>query len=115
MTDTDHSARFSLAGRTALVTGAGRGLGWEIARAMAQAGAHVLLNGRDLGVLSAKVDLLVSDGLSAAAAQFDVADRDVCDDWIVACDGAIDILVNNVGMRHRKPIPDTPPEKFTEM
>ena len=52
MTDTDHSARFSLAERTALVTGAGRGLGWEIARAMAQAGAHVLLNGRDLGVFN---------------------------------------------------------------
>ena len=67
MTDTDHSARFSLAGRTALVTGAGRGLGWEIAQAMAQAGAHVLLNGRDLSVLSARVETLVTAGLSAAA------------------------------------------------
>ncbi|HJS30402.1 MAG TPA: SDR family NAD(P)-dependent oxidoreductase, partial [Alphaproteobacteria bacterium] len=38
---------FSLAGRVALVTGSGRGLGLAIARGLAGAGAHVVLNGRD--------------------------------------------------------------------
>ena len=38
--------QFRLDGRTALVTGSGRGLGWEMARALAEAGARVLLHGR---------------------------------------------------------------------
>ena len=115
MNRVDHTARFSLAGRTALVTGSGRGLGWEIAQAMAQAGAHVLLNGRDLAGLSTRVESLISAGLSAAAAQFDVAKRALSDAWIAEFEGTIEILVNNVGMRHRKKIKDTPREMFTEM
>ena len=115
MAASDHNIRFSLAGRNALVTGSGRGLGWEIARAMAQAGAHVLLNGLDLSVLSMRVESLVTMGLSAATAQFDLADRTASDAWIAGFEGKIDILVNNVGMRHRKKIPNTPPEKFSEM
>ena len=115
MAASDHNIRFSLAGRNALVTGSGRGLGWEIARAMAQAGAHVLLNGRDLSVLSMRMESLVTMGLSAATAQFDLADRTASDAWIAGFEGKIDILVNNVGMRHRKKIPNTPPEKFSEM
>ena len=38
--------QFRLDGRTALVTGSGRGLGWEMARGLAEAGARVLLHGR---------------------------------------------------------------------
>lgn len=115
MTASDHLTRFSLAGRTALVTGAGRGLGWEIAKAMAEAGAHVLINGRDAGTLNDRADELAQAGLSAKAACFDVADRAASDAWIAAHDASIDILVNNVGMRHRKPMADTPPKVFTEM
>lgn len=115
MSVSDHLTRFSLAGRTALVTGAGRGLGWEIAKAMAQAGAHVLINGRDAGSLQTRAGDLTGAGLSAEAACFDVADRAASDAWIAARDGPIDILVNNVGMRHRKKMADTPPEIFSEM
>lgn len=115
MTGNDHQSRFSLAGKTALVTGAARGLGWEIARAMAQAGAAVLLNGRDAASLAARVDTLSGEGLTALAAPFDVSDRTVSDAWIGGFDGPIDILVNNVGMRHRKPVAETPPEAFADM
>ena len=80
---------------------------------MAQAGAHVLLNGRELAVLSTRVESLISAGLSAAVAQFDVANRALSDAWIAEFEGTIEILVNNVGMRHRKKIKDTPREMFT--
>ena len=115
MTASDHLTRFSLAGRTALVSGAGRGLGWEIAKAMAEAGALVLINGRDAGTLNDRAGELAEAGLSAEAACFDVADRAASDAWIDGHDGPIDILVNNVGMRHRKKMADTSPEAFTEM
>ena len=111
----DHHARFSLAGQTALITGAARGLGWEIAHAMAQAGATVLLNGRDRDALQTRVDQLEQETLPATVALFDVADRESSDAWIDVYAKPVDILVNNVGMRHRKPIPQTPPEEFSRM
>ncbi|TIV25608.1 MAG: SDR family NAD(P)-dependent oxidoreductase, partial [Mesorhizobium sp.] len=46
---------FSLAGRTALVTGSVRGLGFEMARGLAEAGARVILNGREPATLEAAV------------------------------------------------------------
>ena len=55
---------FSLKGRTALVTGASRGLGFAMAEALAQAGAHVMLNGRDARTLGGAVEL---EGGTAAA------------------------------------------------
>jgi len=109
------AASFSLAGKTALVTGAARGLGWEIAQAMARAGAHVLINGRDGERLAALAAELGAAGLQASAAGFDVADQTARDAWFGEFHGPIDILVNNVGARHRKPIADCPPEDFTAM
>ena len=50
---------FSLAGKVALITGASRGLGWAMAQAMAAAGGHVVLNGRDPSVLAERVQTLV--------------------------------------------------------
>lgn len=115
MTHQHHLDRFSLAGKTALVTGAPRGLGWCIARAMAEAGATVLLNGRDPARLAELVSELAGEGLSSVAACFDVADRDAADGWIAAQGRNVDILVNNVGLRHRKPLADTPPDAFSMM
>ncbi|MCL5777455.1 SDR family oxidoreductase [Limibaculum sp. FT325] len=110
MTHLAHLARFDLTGRTALVTGAGRGLGFEIARALAEAGAHVWLNGRDAGRLEGRVEVLAGEGLSAAAAPFDVTDHAAAARWFEMAHSAPDILVNNATLRDRRPTPELSPE-----
>ena len=98
---------FDLAGRTALVTGGGSGLGLAMARGLAEAGARVVLNGRGLAKLDAAAAALKSVGLQAETAAFDVTDSAAVAAGIadlVARFGAIDILVNNAGVQHRAPI-----------
>ena len=66
---------FSLAGKIILVTGASRGLGRAMAAAMADAGAHVVLNGRDLAALEAASKAISDSGGSVETAAFDVTDE----------------------------------------
>ena len=98
-------AMFDLSGKVALVTGSTRGLGYEMARALARQGAHVLVNGRDAIQVQRVVTALQSEGGQASAAAFDVAQADpsqaMLDAWWTAGNG-IDILVNNVGIRDRR-------------
>ena len=97
---------FDLAGRVALVTGAYRGLGFAIARGLAQAGATVILNGRKPAELAEAAGKLVADGLAADVATFDVTRRDAVHAAVaavVARHGAVDILVNNAGIQRRAP------------
>ncbi len=97
---------FNLQGRRALVTGSSGGIGLALARAMAQAGAHVILNGRDAGKLSAALATLQAEGLSASSEGFDVTDADAVRAAIdrLEAQGPIDILVNNAGMTIRGPL-----------
>ena len=98
---------FSLAGRLALVTGAGRGLGFAMAASLAQAGAQVLLNGRDAARLSGPVASLRAQGFAAAPLVFDVADEAATARAfaaIAAEHGRLDVLVSNVGLRNRRTI-----------
>ena len=90
---------FDLSGKTALVTGAGgmgSGTGAGIARALAQAGARVVINDRDAAGAARTVDVIQGDGNDAVALPFDVTDYDAVAAAIGGF-GDVDILVNNAG------------------
>jgi NADP-dependent 3-hydroxy acid dehydrogenase YdfG len=97
----------SLDGKIAWITGAGTGIGEASAKALAAAGAHVVLSGRRNAPLDAVVDAIVATGGMAEAAQLDVADSSatqaVADD-IMARLGGVDIFFANAGqnIRNRK-------------
>ncbi len=98
---------FALDGKVALVTGAGRGLGLEAAKALAGAGARVLLNGRDGDVLDREASAIRDAGHAAEAVVLDISDDDAVEaafDTIRSEIGRLDILVNNVGQRDRRPL-----------
>jgi NAD(P)-dependent dehydrogenase (short-subunit alcohol dehydrogenase family) len=91
---------FSLAGKTALVTGASRGIGRAIALAYAQAGADVAVLARSSADLDSLVDEIREEGRVAVALTCDVTKADEIApvvDRAVAELGKIDILVNNAG------------------
>ena len=99
------SLGFTLDGKVALVTGGGRGLGYEIAKAFACAGASVLINGRTRESLEHAATAVLSDGGSAVPLPFDVTDEMAVDEAfgeIRQKYGRLDILVNNVGVRDRR-------------
>lgn len=97
---------FNLAGRRALITGSSGGIGLALARALGQAGAHVILNGRDAAKLAAAVATLKAEGLGVSSEGFDVTDADAVRAAIdrLEAQGPIDILVNNAGMTIRGPL-----------
>jgi len=96
---------FALNGKTALVTGAGRGLGLAIAKALAQAGARVLLNGRTEAPLAEAARQIAAEGGCASVLAFDVTDQRQVEEAFARITG-LDILVNNVGLRDRRPVFD---------
>lgn len=92
---------FELQNQTALVTGAGTGIGAAIARVFAQAKAHVVVSDIDLKSAQAVADSIVADGGQAEAVELDVAQRSSCEKAVADLTrrhGAIDVLVNNAGV-----------------
>ena len=104
------SALFSLKGRVALVTGASRGLGLAMAKALAQQGATVVVNARNAAELDA-----AAKAIGAEAMAFDVTDaavsRAALED-IARRHGKLDILINNAGIQHRRPLTEWQDEDF---
>lgn len=98
---------FSLDGKIALVTGASRGLGLEIAKAFASYGALVLINGRNQENLIRAAEIITSGSVTGTALPlpFDIADESAVQRAFTEIRekyGKLDILVNNVGMRDRR-------------
>lgn len=109
---------FDLTGRRALITGSSRGLGLTMARGLAEAGAEVILNGRDAGKLSHAATSFGAMKVTPRVAAFDVTDSagvTSAIDRIESGIGPIDILINNAGMQFRMPLEDFPAEKWREL
>jgi gluconate 5-dehydrogenase len=105
---------FDLTGRRALVTGSSQGIGFALAKGLAEAGAEIILNGRDEAKLAAAAKNLGAKHRLA----FDATDHDAVREAIDAFEvevGAIDILVNNAGMQHRAPLEDFPADAFERL
>ncbi len=108
---------FSLAGKRALITGSSQGIGYGIAQGLAEAGAEVILNGRDAAKLAVAAAELRKAGHKVHEAAFDVTSHTSVAEAIakIEADGPIDILFNNAGMQFRTALEDYPLEKFQEL
>ena len=97
---------FNLTGQRALITGSSAGIGLGLAQALAEAGAHVILNGRTVAKVEAAAQTLRDAGLSVSTSVFDVTDADAVRAAVEQLEqgGPIDILVNNAGMQIRGPL-----------
>ncbi|MEM1233473.1 MAG: SDR family oxidoreductase [Pseudomonadota bacterium] len=106
---------FDLTGKRALITGSSQGIGLALAMGLAEAGAEIVLNGRDPGKLRAAREQLRARGARVEMLGFDVtrgpAVRAAVDGF-EAAHGAIDILINNAGMQHRAPLEEFPADRF---
>ena len=101
---------FDLTGATALVTGAGRGLGLEIARGLVAAGARVWAGGRSVAPLQALAEAL---GPALRPLPFDVADPHGLELAFarIEAEGGLDVLVNAAGVRDRAPLEALTPDR----
>ncbi|TQI73479.1 gluconate 5-dehydrogenase [Bosea sp. AK1] len=109
---------FSLAGKIALVTGSGQGIGLALAEGLSDAGAHVVLNGRDKAKLERAQQALIAAGRKASIAPFDVTDQKAVEAGVAMIEaeiGPIDILINNAGMQKRAPITEFPVEGWHDV
>ena len=98
---------FDLTGRTALITGSSGGLGFAMARGLAQSGAQIIIHGRNGDKLEAARGILSKEGHHVLTTSFDITDEAAIEQALAAlsADGVtIDILVNNAGMQLRRPL-----------
>ncbi len=106
---------FDLTGRTALITGASKGIGYALATALGAAGARVVLNARGAQALERARDTLQALGIECHIAPFDVTDSAAVDAGIARVEaevGPIEILVNNAGMQHRGAFAEFPDDAW---
>lgn len=104
---------FDISNQLVLITGSSRGLGYAMARGLAERGARVVLHGRDPAKLAEAAQTLRADtGSDIACTAFDVTDNTAVEQGIaelIAAHGLPDILVNNAGLQKRAPFAEFDP------
>lgn len=109
---------FDLSGRVALVTGGSRGLGLQIARALGEYGAHVVLVARKAADLAQACDTLRAEGIRASSITADLAAPEVATTLVAQVlrdHGRLDILVNNAGATWGAPAEDHPQQAWDKV
>lgn len=113
------TALFDLTGRTALVTGSSQGIGRALAQGLAEAGATVVVHGRDRAKAErAASEIAASTGRETHVAIFDVTDASAVDAGVADVEarlGTPDILVNNAGVQRRNPIAEFTDEDWHDL
>lgn len=102
------SIRYDFSGKTVLVTGGSRGIGFGVAQGFAEAGADVTILSSGAGVHEAAAKLTDATGVAVAAAQCDITDSAQVAE-ICAAFPRIDILINNAGLERITPLCDSDP------
>ena len=109
---------FDLTGRVALVTGSGQGIGLNLARGLASAGARIVLNDLREDRLQAAVAACKADGIDTYGSAFDVTKPDSVEAAVADIEanfGPIEILVNNAGLQIRAPLDEFPIESWNTL
>jgi gluconate 5-dehydrogenase len=114
----DTLKKFSLEGKTALVTGAAYGIGFAIAEAFADAGAKIAFNCRSQEHMDAALNAYREKGIDAKGYICDVTEETQVRNMVAEIEaecGAIDILVNNAGIIKRIPMTEMSAEEFRQV
>ena len=113
-----NSSLFDLTNKCALITGSSRGIGWHLAKGLADAGATVIINGRNAETVESATSALIRSGLNAHAQTFDVTATREIESAIESTEqniGPIDILLNNAGIQRRVPLLECDDETWHEV
>src|SRR5262249_9974582 len=113
----DYATRFSVEDKRALVTGASKGIGAEIAIVLADAGAHIAIVGRDAQGLDATKQAIIGKDRRCVVIEADLQTADgprTAGSKALDFFGAMDILVNNAGIFHRQSILETTAQQWDQ-
>ena len=109
---------FNLTGKVALVTGASYGIGYAIAKGLAQAGAKIVFNDINQDLVNKGLDSYKADGIEAKGYVCDVTDEAAVNALVKTIEeevGVIDILVNKAGIIKRIPMTEMSAEDFRKV